>query len=54
MHLANPLEARVLQIISYDEDGNVVRNYTGTYEWTSLRHGSILYVTANAAMHYVQ
>lgn len=54
VHLANPLEVRVLHIISYDDNGNELRNYKRTREWQSLRSGSILYAIANAAMHYVQ
>ena len=54
VHLANSLEIRMLQIVSYDDNGNVIRNYSNPTEWQSLRSGSILYALANAAMHYAQ
>lgn len=54
VHLANPLEVRALQFVSYDDSGNVIRNYSNPTEWQSLRSGSILYALANAAMHYAQ
>ena len=54
VHLDNPLETRMLQIVSYDDNGNVIRNYSNPTEWQSLRSGSSLYVLANAAMHYAQ
>ena len=54
VHLAKPLETRMLQIVSYDDNGNVIRNYSNPSEWQGLRSGSILYSIANAAMHYVQ
>jgi len=53
VHLAKPLETRMLQIVSYDDNGNVIRDYSNPSEWQGLRSGSILYVIANAAMHYV-
>lgn len=54
VHLAKPLESRMLEIISYDESGNVIRDYNNPTEWRELRKGSIVYAIANAAMHYVQ
>ena len=53
VHLANPLEVRMLHIISYDDSGNEARNYKRSGEWQNLRSGSIIYSIANAAMHYV-
>ncbi len=54
VHLANPLEVRVLHIISYDDNGNELRNYSTSTEWQGLRSGSIIYAIANAAMRYAQ
>lgn len=54
VHLAKPLEGRILQITSYDNDDNVVRNYTGPYEWKKVVPDSIFWRMTNAAMHYVQ